>query len=362
MPLGYSDLKTVLRLPANWDLTYLKKWALKDGTTFDAVARRIGTAISLFNRSLTQSYMAGYIQTTTDMTLEYDVGGESAKLAEVSEYGKPDPIYGDFTGHMLPLHDYGGALGWTYMALRRGNMSRFDRDIARLMQRSTNLWQYSVLNRMFTIAAEVIATSGKSVPFADGGTADTTYIPPSYEGRNFLNTHNHFLRNTDDATGRSAALVAMGAHLKEHGINPPWDLIVSETDKAVWVAQAEFKKPVRDILTTAGVETRALIPEETYIGLMETSDGWFRVHLEPRLPTKYSGAFKYAGFNNPGAPLLVRTEEGFPLGLVLVATIQNFPLQDAIAYFTYGIGVGDRVAGVCNYCNASGNYVDPTIT
>jgi hypothetical protein len=362
MPLGYSDLKTVLRLPANWDLTYLKKWSLKDGTSFDALARRVGTALTLFNRSLTQSYMAQYIQTTTEMSMEYDTGGESAVLAEVSEYGRPDPIYGDFTGHMLPLHDYGGALGWTYMALRRGNMSRFDRDIARLIQRSTNLWQNRVLWRMFTSAAETVGASGKSVPFADGGTADAAYIPPSYEGRNFLYTHNHFLRNADDATGRSAALVAMGAHLKEHGVNPPWDLIISETDKAVWVAQTEFKKPVRDVFTTAGVETRALVPEETYIGILETSDGWFRVRPEPRLPTKYSGAFKPAGYNNPGAPLLVRTEDGFPLGLVLVATIQNFPLQDAIAYFTFGIGVGDRVAGVCNYAYASGNYVDPTIT
>jgi hypothetical protein len=362
MPLGYSDLKTILRLPTIWDLTYLKKWELADGTTFDAVVRRIGTAISLFNRSLSQGYLAQYIQTTTDINFEYDVGGESAVLAEVSEYARPDPIYGDFTGHMLPLHDYGGALGWTYMALRRGNMTRIDRDIARLIQRGTNLWQNRVLTRMFTSAAETIATSGKSVPFADGGTADAAYIPPSYMGRNFLYTHNHFLRNADDAAGRTAALKAMSAHLLEHGINPPWDLIVAEADKGDWAAQTEFKKPYRDWLTTAGVESRAIVPEEIYIGILEVQDGWFRVRPEPRLPTKYSGAFKPAGFNNPGAPLLVRTEEGYPLGLTLVGTIQQFPLQDAIAYFTFGIGVGNRVAGVANYAYASGSYVDPTIT
>lgn len=362
MPLGYQDLKTVLRLPTTWDLTYMKKWALKDGTTFDAVVRRVGTALSLFNRSLTQGYLSQYIQLTTEMAFEYDVGGESAKLAAISEYGRPDPIYGDFTGHMLPLHDYGGALGWTYMALRRGKMSRLDRDIARLIQRSQNLWQYSVLNRMFVSAAETVGTSGVSVPFADGGTADSAYIPPSYEGRNFLNTHNHFLRNTNDATGRSANLIAMAAHLKEHGINPPWDLIISEADKAAWVAQTEFKKPERGIFSTAGVEVRAAVPEEIYIGVLEVTDGWFRIRPEPRLPTAYYGAFKPAGFNNPGAPLMVRTEEGFPLGLVLVATIQNFPLQDAIAYFTYGIGVADRIAGVCALGAAAGNYVDPTIT
>lgn len=362
MPLGYSDLKTVVRLPANWDLTYLKKWSLKDGTTFDVLTRRVATALTLFNRSLTSGYMSQYIQTTQDMTLEYDTGGESAVLAEVSEYGRPDPIYGDFTGHMLPLHDYGGALGWTYMALRRGNMSRFDRDIGRLINRATNLWQNRVLWRMFTMAAEAIATSGKSAPFADGGTADTTYIPPSFEGRNFLNTHNHFLRTADDAAGRTAAMTAMGNHLREHGIMPPWDLIISETDKAAWVAQTEFKKPLRDVFTTAGVETRAIVPEETYIGIMETSDGWFRVRPEPRVPTKYCGAFKPAGFNQPGAPLLVRTEEGFPLGITLVGTVQQFPLQDAIAYFTFGIGIGDRLAGVANFSNASGNYVEPVIT
>jgi hypothetical protein len=208
----------------------------------------------------------------------------------------------------------------------------------------------------------VIATSGKSVAFADGGTADSTYIPPSVGGRNFLSSHDHYSRQTADAAGRTAALKALGWTLKEHSHNPPWDLIVAEADKDLWTAQTEFKKPVREWLATAGVEARATVPEDVYLGILETGDGWFRLRPEPRLPTGYAGAFKPAGFNNPGAPLLVRLEDGFPLGLVLVATITNFPLQDAIAYFTYGIGVGDRTAGACVYFYASGDYVDPTIT
>lgn len=361
MPIGYSDLKNVLKISGNWDLSYMKKFSMKDGTTWDVVLRRIGTALTLFNRSLTGGYWGQFMQTTTDMSLEYDTGGESAGLSKVSEYGRPDPVYGDFTGHMIPMDDYGGALGWTYLALRRGSLSRIDRDIYRLISRARNTWDKTILTRMFKSTYDAVGT-GKSMPFADGGTADSTFIPPSYNGQVFASSHNHFLRETDDAAGRTASLKSMGYHLKEHGIDGPWDLIIPEADRALWTAQAEFKKPERGILSTAGVETRASIPEETYLGVLETDDGWFRVKATPRLPVNYAGAFKPAGFNNPAAPLAIRYEEGFPIGLALVGKIEEFPLQDAIAYFTFGVGVTNRIAGTAVYYNAAGSYTDPTIS
>src|SRR5574337_428433 len=128
MAIGYSDLKNVIRLPQDWDAGYLQQWALKDGTTFDQVVNDVGAALVLFNRSILQGYWSGYLQTpTTQPALQYSTGGESgSELAPVSEYGRPDPVRGDATGHMLPLKDYGGALGWTYLALRRAIKGRID--------------------------------------------------------------------------------------------------------------------------------------------------------------------------------------------------------------------------------------------
>lgn len=362
MAIGITDVKDVVRLPGTWDLTYLKKWSLADGASFDQVVSVLGTALVLFNASLTSGYWSNYIQVTTQIEWKYDVGGESNELEKTSEYTRPDPLMADFTGHMIPMHDYGGALGWTYMALRRSNLEDLTRNIRALLDRGRNTWQKRVLERLFVSVAETVGTSGKSVPFADGGTADSAYIPRSFDGRTFLNTHNHFDRKTADAAGRTAALKAGMFHLKEHGINPPYDIVIPEVDRATWAGATEFKKPERGVLSTAGVEVRAAIPEEMYIGLVEVEDGWGVLKTEPRLPTNYIGIFKPGGFNSPLSPLMIRYEEGYPLGLSLVGTIEQFPLQDAIAYFTFGAGIANRIAGYACYFAGAGNYVDPTIT
>jgi len=263
---------------------------------------------------------------------------------------------------MLPLKDYGGALGWTYLALRRMIAQRYQRDIRRLIERSQNTWEKRLMERLFKTSVDTVGNTGKSVPFADGGTADADYVPPSYQGRTFQNTHNHFLRYTNDATGRSSAIKAMASSLFEHGLTSPWELVIPEVDQSSWTAQTEFKKPQRVTIITQAVEVRATVDEETYIGLIETDLGFFRVKTSPRLPTGYAGAFKVFGAGNTQNPLIARFEEGYPLGLTLVGQIQEFPLQDAIAYFTFGVGVGNRVAGTCTYFAASGNYVDPTIS
>lgn len=359
--IGYSDLKNVIRLPSNVDQSYLAKWRLKDGTTFDRVIARLGSALVLFNRSLAAGYWGQYFRTTTEMTVEYATGN-SGRLGEVSEYTRPDPIFGASTGHMLPLKDYGGALGWTYLALRRAHAGKLDLDIRALIEKAGNLWEWALLNRLFKSVYETVGSTGKSVPLADGGTADSEYVPPSYEGRTFLYTHNHYGRAADSAEGRLAAVKAMAGHLLEHGINSPWDLVIPEADKADWAGVTGFKKPDRGVLSTAGVEVRASIPEDTYIGIIEVDDGWFKVKPTPRLPTDYAGAFKPQGNGSVNNPLVVRYEEGYPLGLTLVGQIEEYPLQDAVALFTFGVGIGNRLNGVCYKFASSGDYTDPTIS
>ena len=359
--LGLADVKHVIRLPGAWDLAEMKKWQLKDATTFDVMITRMAAALALFNSSLRGGYLSNFLQLSSELTLEYDSGGDAAELPEVSEFDNPDPILAESTGHMIPMKDYGGALGWTYMGLRRARSGSLDRDIRRLLLRSKNTWEKRILTRMFKSTYDVVGSTGKSVPFADGGTADATYIPPSYEGTTFAYTHNHFGRQAADAAGRTAALKAMAETLYEHGIMPPYDLLISAADIALWAAQTEYKKPERAWLQTMGVEARARIADD-YIGVMELDRTWCFVKPTNRLPTAYAGMVKPAGFNSPAAPLVVRYEEGFPLGLTLVGKLDHFPMEQAIAYFTFGIGVADRVKGAATYFASAGNYVSPTIS
>lgn len=361
MPIGYSDLKKVISLPGTWDLDYLKKWETIDGMNWSTLVQRLGAALVLFNSDMRTGYLSQFLRDTTELSITFPIGG-SGDLQAMSEYGRPDPIHGARAGTMIPLKDYGGALGWTYMALRRARSEQLEADIRELIHRAENTWEKAVLTRMFKMEADTVGAAGKSVPLADGGTVDSTFIPPSFDGQEFASSHDHFIRVADTATGRSSSIATMADHLKEHGIPAPWDLIIPDADKALWAAQTEFKKPERGAFSTAGVETRGLVDEESYIGLIEASEGWFRVRASARLPANYAGAFKPYGFGGRDNPIVIRVEEGYPLGIQLVGQIDQFPLQEADAYFTFGAGIGNRLAGVCAYFAASADYITPTIT
>jgi len=358
--IGLADIKHLIRMPGYWDLAEMKKWQLKDGTTFDQVIMRMGAALSLFNGSLQSNYLSNFVQTTAEMTLEYDIGGDSDALSEISEYDNPDPILAGSTGHMIPIKDYGGSLGWTYMGLRRARAGHLDRDIRRLIERASATWERTLMTRLFKNTYDPVGAGGRSMPFADGGTADPTYIPPSFEGKTFAYTHNHFFRETDDAAGRLSAAGKMAEALYEHGIMPPYDLWIPTADIGTWSTVTGFVKPERSWLQTMGVEKRAQIAED-YIGVLELDRAWCFVKPLNRLPTDYAGMFKPTGFNSPDAPLMVRYEEGFPLGLALVGELSNFPLEQAVAYFTFGVGIANRIAGAAALFASSGNYASPTI-
>lgn len=361
MGIGIQDLKNVLRLPVAWDLDYLKKWESANSVTFDSIVTDIGSAIVLFNRSLAEGYWAQYVRATTDLNTEYATGA-GGTLQKIGEYSRPDPVTGETTGHMLPMDDYGGALGWTYLAMRRMRNTRYESDIQTLISRSRNTWEIALLTRLFKSTADTVGATGKSVPFADGGVADSDYIPLPFGGKTFANTHTHYIRQTDDQSGRAAYLSASADHLIEHGFSAPFDLVIPEADVADWAVSAiGFKRPQRQSIITSGVETRAAIDENEYLGMIEIDRAWFRVKTTPRLPANYAGTFKVFGANDAQSPLAVRYEEGYPLGLSLVGEVRDFPLQEAIAYFVFGFGVNNRLAGVPGYFNASGSYVSPTI-
>lgn len=361
MTIALSDLKSVVRLPGNWDLDYLRKFSTVEGMTFDAVVSELGGALLAFNRSLTAGYWARYIRATTDIEAEYAIGNAAGKWKKVTDLSRPDPVRGDTTGHMLPMDDYGKSLQWTNLALRRMRRAKLEATIRALTDGAQDTWEYALLKRMFYSLYDAVGT-GRSVPFADAGVADSSYVPPKYDGVSFASTHTHYLCHADDAAGRTAFLKAAAAHLKEHGILSPWDLVVSATDKAVWSAQTEFVKPERAAILAAGVAARAVVDEEEYIGVLETDEGYFNVKLTSHVPTKYAGAFKPRGFGAAGNVLAVRYEEGYPLGVVIQGNMGEFPLEGASTLFTFGVGVDDRVSGVCVFFDAGGVWSNPTIT
>jgi hypothetical protein len=372
MLLGPTDMKNVLRLPDTYDLTYLRRWNGREGSRVDfaELARTTAGAFNIFNSNLTNGYWSRYVTTTTNLTADDEVGNDGGELPELAEYTDNDAVYADSTGHMIPMKDYGRLMSWTYWALRRGDNASLERQIRIFVQQAQNTWDKRLLTRLTKSTADTVGSAGKSVPFADGGVADDDYIPPANGGYTFDNTHTHFLRQTADATGRDAFLAAAGLHLRHHGINGPYDLVIPEADVASWAAlvgtgtnHATYIRPTRDGILTTNVQVRALVNNGDYIGAIETDRDVFLIKPESRLPTNYAGVYKPMGFGNPMNPLIVRYEAGFPMGLTLIQEQPGvFPLQNARGVFTFGTGIGYRLAGVNGYFAASGSYVDPVIS
>lgn len=374
MPLGYADLKNTLYLPGTWDLEYLRRFngQAEGGVQFDDLAREIGVAFNAFNSMIVSptNYLSRYIVRQTSPTVEYDTGGESDELPLMAEHTGSDPIVGAGSGHMIPIRDHGGKLGWTYWALRRGKPEQLRRSIRRLIERAENTWEKRLLTRLFSSTAETVGGTGKSVPFADGGVADPNFVPRNYGGAAFDATHTHFLRKSDDAAGRASFAADGAAHLRHHGINGPYDLIIPEADAAAWAALtwagtsnvANFVKPERGIITLRNIEQRAEIDEEIYMGVLEVNRSYFYVKPTPRLASDYAGIFRPLGLDSPDNPLAIRYEQGYPLGLAMVAKVDHFPFEEAQGVFTFGAGVNKREAGVLCKFASSGNYSDPAIS
>lgn len=369
MPLGISDLKRVIVLPGNWDLAYLRRFNNKEGakTNFEQLAREIGAGFTAFNMSLKVGYWSRFITITTQPGTEYGIGNGNERLPRLAEHSVSDPITGDFGGHMLPMYDFGGSLAWTYWALRRDGLPRFQRDINALIQRSRNSWEYELINRLFSKAAVKVAGSGKSLPFADGGVSDPDFVAQGTDGNVFDGSLNHFRRYSNDAAGHIQYLAEAGSTMKKHGFSGMLDLVVGDVDKASWTAlddpNAKFIKPGRDfVLVTNGVETRARVDESEYIGAIETPDAVFQVRPTSRVPAAYAHTSKPMGLNNPANPVAVRHEDGYELGLTLIGDIKHFPFEMAQAVFTFGDGINNRVNGFNGKFAAAGAYTDPTIS
>jgi hypothetical protein len=363
MAFGIHDLKSVIRIPVNWDLAYLRQWQTADGVTWDRVVARLGAGIALFNRSLTTGPWAPFLRVTTEMSVGYRLGEDGGELPPMPEHNRPDLFAGEESGHMIPMRDYGGGLGWTSLALRRASMANLDLGVQSLIDRAGTTWRKRIFERLFKMEADRVGTTGISMPFADGGVADDGYIPTEFDGVGFDDTHNHYTRQLDTEAGRTAYIEWAVNTLREHGIMSPYTLVVPEVDAGVWAVQPEVVKPERAVLLTGGLELRSVVPDaDLYTGVFEATRGWGYVMPTSRLPANYAGMFKPYGFGNVNNPLVVRHETGYPLGLTLEGQVIIYPLQEAVAMFTFGVGVGNRLNGALGYFAGSGDYVSPTIS
>jgi hypothetical protein len=229
-----------------------------------------------------------------------------------------------------------------------------------------NLWSQKLLTRFFKSTYDAVGSSGRSMPFCDGGTADSAFVPSNMPDRAtaFAYTHTHLLR-LDGIT--QANLETAVKHLWEHGHDGPFELLVSLTDIGSWRNTTNVTGYVSrpDPLIRYGVQTDLANVSEGIDGVVETAYGACRVRSSARIPTKYWGLYKSYGPQDQRNPLWVRYNPKFGVGAVLLAGdhIRQYPLENAIMWMEFGANVGrDRTNGVLVYNHTTGSYTDPTIS
>jgi len=364
--LGANDLKQYA-IPTNWDAATLTQIRLESGETYDAWLSDVSQALAMANNELlADPLINGLISVTTEPAVEYR-SGTSNGFEEATEYGRPDAKRAATVGHMLPLKYYDRMMKWTWMFLSKARRAQLDADIADAIQDVKNIWRKTVIDRLFDSDAVTIGSSGKSVPFADGGTADSSYIPVAMpdRGGSFAYTHNHFaaLNGITQANLETAVL-----NLWEHGHDGPYDLLISQSDISSWTDTTNVTGyiPTPDPLIRYGAQTDlAAVAGPDWIGVVETDYGACRIRANARIPTKYWALYKSFGRLDQRNPLRVRYNERRGIGALLLAGdhIREYPLENAIMWMEFGVGVGeDRTAAVLSYNDGGGTYSDPTIS
>lgn len=364
--LGPSDQKNLV-MPSLWDTMYINNFRMENGRTFEALLGEIRSALSAFNAndlfSMTQYGNMFAVQDTPEV--EYATG-TTAGVEEFVEYKVADPQRGATTGHMIDLKTYSRSLGWTMLYLMKARDSKLDADLKSVFTDIRSHWQRSLLQRFFKSTAVTIGSTGKSVPFADGGTADSTYVPyESPRGDTFLSTHNHYLRQAAAIT--DANVVISVKHLWEHGHAAPYTIIIPEADISTWGALSGFRAPTwaeQNYFANATIRGALTSTMGDVFGYYETPYGICRIWATPRLPTLYYGVFKDYGQGDARNPLRVRFDPKVGIGWNIVpGQLINAPQYLAAMMSQFGVGVGeDRTNGVAVYLNASGNYTDPQIS
>jgi len=362
--LGPNDLKT-WAVPTYWDSAYLSEIRLASGETYEEFLNDVTRALAMQNAALLQDpLLSSLVSVTTEVATEYPTGVSNG-FAEATEYSQPDAKRASTTGHMLPLIPYDRKFEWTFLSMKNARRVQLDADISSGMADVRSLYAQKILNRLFKSTYDSVA-SGRSMPVADGGTADSGYVPINAPDRAtaFAYTHTHLgcLAGITQAN-----LETQVAHLWEHGYDAPYDLVIAQADVSSWtdVTSVTGFVPMRNAGIDYGASETLAQAAPGIIGVIETSAyGPVRVRANARIPTAYWAVYKSYGPMDQRNPLVIRYNPDFGIGAVLLAGdhIRKYPLESAIMWSELGVGVHDRVAAALCYNTTPGSYTSPTIS
>lgn len=364
MPLGPRDT-SLLVLHTGWDATELKNFELEDGTTVDEIFSRLGAALAALNVEFRSGLWASLASFTDQPEVSYRVGTSNG-MTRHTEYGRPDEARAETEGHMLPLIPWDRALGWTWDYLRKARLTDIEADIADAVKDVRDKYRTQILSRCLKRGDDSgdnngLGTSGYSPGFATAAAStNVDFTPPANSGLEFDSNHEHYV---GIAGGSYTNAVFEDAYdeLREHGHEPPFDFLVSNSDRTVIEALSKFTKASDPLVEKGITQDRANVSSE-YLGVIEN----FRVREVFGMPQYYGFGYKSYGPRSTRNPLRIRLAKRRTTPTVIAMQDPRngsmaHPLQYMMMFFEFGVGVNDRTAATPRYVN-SATWADGTPT
>ena len=363
---------TFLAMLTGWDATELQNFQLQDGTSYAAVAGQLNAALVSLNAEFSNDWMAQLYSVTDQPDLEYRVGSSNGFVVH-TEYGRADAARAATEGHMLPLIPYERMLGWTWDLLRKARMPQIKADIADAIKDARDKRRIAILTRLLkngddSGTANGLGSSGYSPGFATtAGSTSVDFLPPSYGGTSFATTHEHYNAHADGAW-TNAIVSDLKSELREHGHEPPYMLLISPSDETVVRALSDFVPVAQSLVRYGSTQDLATlgigeIGLGAYpIGAMDD----FGVYVVRGMPQYYGFATKSYGRLSQRNPVAIRLQKGISQWSVVAMPDPNagngmYPLQHAMLFMEFGVGVKDRTNGSPCYVY-SGTWADGTAT
>lgn len=372
MPTGPRDTTSLVML-TGWDATALQQFQLQDGTTFDRVVAEMNTALAALNAELAgDPIWSSLISFQDNPDLEYRVGVSNG-VEEFTEYAVPDAKRAATEGHMLPLKAYDRGLGWTWDYLRKARMAQIQADVADAIKDMRDVWRQKLLRRLLkrgddSGASLGLGSSGYSPGFATAAASTSVdFTPPAVGGTSFDSNHEHYVGISGGAF-TAAVFTDIKAELREHGHEPPYDVLIGTVDESTVAGLTGFVPAA----SVAGVQY-ANTTLATGSALADSNGNYFigvisdcRVRVVRGIPQYYGVGYKSYGSLSQRNPLRIRTTKGTGRPSVTAMVdprrgAQSWPLQYMMLFLEFGVGVGDRTAATPRYVNNT-TWADGTPT
>jgi hypothetical protein len=357
MARGYLDT-SYIDLPDNIDLTYLRGLQLPSGLAFTDLVRVVDEALTGVNAGvdpLTAMLMA---PRTTEVTAE---GGDDSTMTieRRGQYALPRPQLVAGAAHMLAIGGVHIGIGFTESALKRMTLSAIRRNtnaMARALARGFNA---DLFYRLFSTAEITVdpenRTTATSPGFAGSGSGGNVFSSVYPDGSATAGSYTLYYQDTT-ANRAAILLTVMTEMLKWH--EGPLDILGSSTSIAALEALPLFVSAGSVLVRTAQGSAEALVDVSRYLGVY---NGQVRVwKARNEWTSDHYAMFKSYGDFNSLNPLVMRYDpvDGPD---AYVESRAAFPLANAVALWTYGINVNNRVGAALIRIAASGGYVAPTI-